>query len=122
MNRVVVTGLGVLSPIGHGPAAFEQALREGRSGIRMQPRMAERGFSCQVAGVPENTDALRDRYFDQAVQYGMDRHAVIGCIAGLDCWNDAGLPRNRPLEVDWDTGIVMGTGIGGLETIGSTLV
>jgi 3-oxoacyl-(acyl-carrier-protein) synthase len=122
MHRVVVTGLGVLSPIGHGPAAFEQGLREGRSGIRHQPRLAELGFSCQVAGVPEETDTLRDRYFDQAMQYGMDRHAVIGCIAGLDCWDDAGLERNRPFEVDWDTGIVFGTGIGGLETIGSTLV
>jgi 3-oxoacyl-(acyl-carrier-protein) synthase len=34
MNRVVVTGMGVLAPNGHGVADFEQALREGRSGIR----------------------------------------------------------------------------------------
>jgi 3-oxoacyl-(acyl-carrier-protein) synthase len=122
MNRVVVTGLGVLSPIGHGPDAFAEALRQGRSGIRHQPGLAELGFSCQVAGVPRGIDELRDRYFDQALQYGMDRHAVIGCIAGLDCWDDAGLARTRPHEVDWDTGIVMGTGIGGLDTIGSTLV
>jgi 3-oxoacyl-(acyl-carrier-protein) synthase len=111
-----------LSPIGHGPAAFEQGLREGRSGIRFQPGLAESGFSCQVAGVPEDIDGLRDRYFDRALQIGMDRHAVIGCIAGLDCWDDAKLDRPRPHQVDWDTGIVLGTGIGGLDTIGSTLV
>ncbi len=120
-NRVVITGLGVLSPIGHGLEEFEGGLRAGRSGIRFRPDLAELGFSCQVNGVPENLDGLRDRYFDQAVQLGMDRHSVIGCIAGLDCWVDAGLSLQRDGQVDWETGITFGTGIGGIETIGRSL-
>src|SRR5579872_6677208 len=112
MNRVVITGIGVLAPTGHGPDAFAEALRAGRSGVRHQPEMASQGFACQVAGVPADIDTLRDRYFDQATQLGMDRYAVLGCIAGLDCWDDAGLPRGNGHPVDWDTAIVFGSGIG----------
>ena len=122
MNRVVVTGLGVLAPNGHGLDEFEHALREGRSGVSFEPRMAELDFACQVAGVPRNIDAMRDRYFDERTQIGMDRHAVIGCIAGLDCWDDAGLPRDSEAPVDWDAGIAFGTGIGAIETAGRTLI
>jgi len=42
---------------------FEQALREGRSGIRFQPLLEELKFSCQIAGVPENFDAIRKSLF-----------------------------------------------------------
>src|SRR3954463_15532521 len=94
-NRVVVTGLGVLAPIGHGLADFERGLREGRSGVRARPELAALGLACQVAAVPEHLDELRDRYFAPAVQLGMARHTVIACIAGLDCWHDAGLPLHR---------------------------
>ena len=61
MNRVVVTGLGVLSPNGHGLSEFTEALCQGRSGIRFRPELASLGFACQVGGVPENIDELRDR-------------------------------------------------------------
>jgi len=122
MKRVVITGLGVLAPNAHGPAAFEEALREGRSAIAFRPELASLGFSCQVGGAIENLDALRDRYFDSSQLAGMDRHAIIGCIAGLDCWEDAGLSREREDHVDWDTAISFGSGIGSIETIGKTLV
>ena len=122
MNRVVITGMGVLAPNGHGLSEFAQALREGRSGIRHQPEMTTHGFSCQVAGVPAGIDELCDRYFDQALLLGMDRYSVLGCIAGLDCWDDAGFSRGEAVPVDWDTSVVFGSGIGGIETIGKTLV
>lgn len=122
MNRVVITGMGVVAPNAHGIDAFESALREGRSGISSQPEMARLGFSCQVAGVPADLDALRDRYFDPALQAGMDPATVLGCIAGIDCWEDAGFRRDRASDVDWNTGVVLGTGIGALDTIGRTLV
>jgi 3-oxoacyl-(acyl-carrier-protein) synthase len=93
MNRVVVTGLGVLSAIGHGLQAFERGLREGRSGIRFRPELAALGFRCQVAGVPEGIEELCERCFYPVTMLGMDRYTAIGCIAGLDCWDDAGLSR-----------------------------
>ncbi|MBW2649046.1 MAG: beta-ketoacyl-[acyl-carrier-protein] synthase family protein, partial [Deltaproteobacteria bacterium] len=52
-NRVVITGMGVVAPNGHGLNDFEQALREGRSGIRFFPRLKELKFSCQIGGMPE---------------------------------------------------------------------
>jgi 3-oxoacyl-(acyl-carrier-protein) synthase len=122
MNRVVVTGLGVLAPNAHGPAEFEQALREGRSGITSRPDLAALGFACQVGGVPPDVDSLRDRYFDPVQLAGMDRHVVLGCIAGVDCWQDAGLELDRSGEVDWETAICFGSGIGSVDTIGKTLI
>jgi len=122
MKRVVVTGLGVVAPIGHGLAEFESGLREGRSGIRYQPELAALEFGCRVAGVPECLDELWPRYFPPQLQRGIDRYAGIGCIAGLDCWEDAGLCKPSPDRVDWDTAIVFGSGIGGIETIGRNLV
>lgn len=121
MRRVVVTGLGVLAPNGHGKSVFSSALREGCSGIRLIPELASLGFSCQVAGVPDDVDTLANSYFDPPTLIGMDRYCIIGCIAGIDAWADAGVTAGRQ-EVDWDTGIWFGTGIGAIETIARTLV
>ncbi|HEY8492867.1 MAG TPA: beta-ketoacyl synthase N-terminal-like domain-containing protein, partial [Myxococcota bacterium] len=55
-QRVVVTGLGVVAPNALGVADFARALREARSGLRAHERLAELGFACQVAGVPEGVD------------------------------------------------------------------
>jgi len=62
-NRVVVTGMGVAAPNAHGLDNFEQALREGRSGIRFIPKLEELKFSCQIAGAPENFDNIRIKIF-----------------------------------------------------------
>ncbi len=51
-ERVVVTGMGVVAANAHGLDAFEQALREGRSGIRFHQKLRDLGFGCQVGGVP----------------------------------------------------------------------
>jgi 3-oxoacyl-(acyl-carrier-protein) synthase len=122
MKRVVITGMGVVAPSAHGLTDFEAALREGRSAISRRPELAALNFSCQVAGVPEGIDEMRARYFDPAVQLGMDMSTVLGCVAGLDCWEDAGFRPERSPMVDWETGVILGTGIGGLETVGRTLV
>ena len=53
MRRVVVTGMGVISPIGNNVAEVEASLRAGRSGIKFEPNYAENGFRSQVAGIPD---------------------------------------------------------------------
>jgi 3-oxoacyl-(acyl-carrier-protein) synthase len=50
--RIVITGLGIMAPNGHGLDEYETALRAGRSGIRFIPQLKELGFACQVGGVP----------------------------------------------------------------------
>jgi 3-oxoacyl-(acyl-carrier-protein) synthase len=114
--------MGVVAPTAHGIDAFAAALREGRSGISSQEEMTRLGFGCQVAGVPQGLDGLRDRYFDPALHVGMDTTTVLGCVAGIDCWEDAGFLRDRVDQVDWNTGVVLGTGVGALDTVGKTLV
>ena len=119
--RVVITGLGVVAPNAHGLEAFEQALREGTSGVRFIERMQELKFACQVAGVPQGIDLLKSQYLSEEQLLAMNSGMIYGAIAALDCWRDAGLPESSE-GPDGDTGAIIGTGISGLDTIGESLV
>lgn len=122
--RVVVTGLGVVAANGHGLSAFASALRQGKSGIRFHQHLADARFGCQVGGIPEGIDEIRARYLNEEERLAMNANMVYGAIAGIDAWTDAGLVRPPPEsdEVDWDSGAVLGTGIGGMDTIAEKLV
>jgi len=123
-RRVVVTGLGVVSPNGVGLADFEQALREGRSGIRSIPKLVELGFGCTVAGVPPGIDEKSARTFAPDDLLAMNSNIKHCALAAVEAWQDAGLTRPDPADerVDWGTGAILGTGIGGMDTIGETVV
>ncbi|MBM3462077.1 MAG: beta-ketoacyl-[acyl-carrier-protein] synthase family protein [Armatimonadetes bacterium] len=123
-QRVVVTGMGVVAANGHGLEAFEDALRQGRSGIRFHERLAELGFTCQVGGIPQGIDALSARYFSEASRMAMNSCMTYAAIAGIDCWRDAGfeVPASGDARVDWDTGAVIGVGVGGVDTLGDLVV
>ncbi len=121
-NRVVVTGMGIVAPNAHGLQQFEEALREGRSGIRFIPRLSELKFACQVAGVPQDFEAVRDRYFDTEAIMSMNSNIGYASVAAIDAWKDAGLPMPEGDEVDWDSGVIVGSGIGGMDTIAETVV
>ncbi|NPV04359.1 MAG: beta-ketoacyl-[acyl-carrier-protein] synthase family protein [Syntrophaceae bacterium] len=123
-TRIVITGLGIMAPNGHGLAEYERALREGRSGIRYIPHLKELGFACQVGGVPQNYEALRDQYFDAEDLLSVNDNIGYACIAAIDAWRDAGfsVPRPDSAAVDWDTGAIMGSGIGGMDTIAGQVV
>jgi 3-oxoacyl-(acyl-carrier-protein) synthase len=124
MHRVVVTGLGVVAPNGSGVQDFELALRKGRSGLRHHPAMEEAGFACQVAGVPQGVDELAEASFDADLLLAMNSSHRYAALAALEAWTDAGLPRpaRDDERVDWDTGAVIGTGIGGMDTIAQRVV
>jgi len=123
-ERVVVTGMGLLAANAHGLDAFEQALREGRSGIRFQAKLRDLGFACQVGGIPDVSDELRHRYFSDETLRSLNSGMVYAGIAAIDCWRDAGfaVPEPGSDEVDWDTGAIVGTGIGGVDTVGEWVV
>jgi 3-oxoacyl-(acyl-carrier-protein) synthase len=122
-RRVVVTGLGVVAPNAVGVADFETALREGRSGIRRNEAMVEHGFACQVAGVPQGADELAEKAFDGELLLAMNQSHRYAGLAAVEAWQDAGLVRPPPEgEPDWDAGAVLGTGIGGMDTIGGRVV
>jgi 3-oxoacyl-(acyl-carrier-protein) synthase len=123
-ERVVVTGMGVVAANAHGVDAFEQALREGRSGITFHPKLRDLGFGCQVGGVPEVGEDLKRAYFPEDALRAMNSSMVYAGIAAIDCWRDAGfdLPAPGGGDVDWDTGAIVGTGIGGVDTVAEHVV
>jgi 3-oxoacyl-(acyl-carrier-protein) synthase len=125
MRRVVVTGLGVVSPNGVGVNAFLQALGEGMSGIRFQPRLNELNFTCQVMGLPQVDDETLSSVLNEEQIRATNSCMKFTALAGVECWRDAGMPwemgaRNRP--VDWGTGVVFGNGVGGMDTIAERVV
>lgn len=124
LARVVVTGLGVVAPNAVGASAFTQALREGKSGIAFQPRLAELGFGCRVGGIPPGIPALAERYFDAEQRFSMDANITYASIAAIDAWTDGGLvrPSTDSSEVDWSSGAIIGTGLSGMDPIAEQLV
>ncbi len=123
-DRVVVTGMGVVAANAHGLEEFEQALREGRSGISFHQRLRDLGFGCQVGGVPQVSEEVKREYFSEEALRAMNSSMIYAGIAAIDCWRDAGfvLPGQGGDAVDWDTGASVGTGIGGVDTVGDYVV
>ncbi|MHB8770734.1 MAG: beta-ketoacyl-[acyl-carrier-protein] synthase family protein [Syntrophales bacterium] len=123
-RRVVITGMGVVAPNGHGLAAFEKALREGISGIRHIPELAKLNFACQVGGVPQDFAAVRSRYFNPEELQSLNENIGYAAVAAVDAWTDAGfaVPDAEDDHVHWETGVIAGSGIGGMDTIAQQLV
>jgi 3-oxoacyl-(acyl-carrier-protein) synthase len=123
-RRVVVTGLGVLAPNGYGLVQFENALRNGTSGIRKIEKSVEFNLRCQVGGVPQNVDQIVGNYLSDEDLLAMNEAMIFGAIAAVDAWKDAGLevPDRKSDHVNWDAGCVLGSGLSGIDTIGSKLV
>ena len=123
-ERVVVTGLGVIAPNGSGIEVFRAALRSGRSGIRHQAIMEEQGFGCRVAGTPEGVDELAEQTFDADELLAMNMSHRYASLASVEAWLDAGFerPSRDDDRVDWDTGAILGTGIGGMDTTAERVV
>ncbi|MBU3932729.1 MAG: beta-ketoacyl-[acyl-carrier-protein] synthase family protein, partial [Proteobacteria bacterium] len=79
---------------------------------------------CQVGGIPQDFDAVRNRYFDQAELPSINDNIGYASVAAMDAWRDAGfaVPEAADDRVDWETGVIAGSGIGGMDTIVQTLV
>ena len=124
IHRVVVTGMGVVAPNANGVRDFELAIRKGQSGLRSNAAMEESGLACRVAGVPQGVDAIAESMFEPDLLLAMNSAHRYAAIAAVDAWTDAGLERPAPGDdrVDWDSGAVLGTGVGGMDTIGGRLV
>ncbi|ABQ06821.1 beta-ketoacyl-[acyl-carrier-protein] synthase family protein [Flavobacterium johnsoniae] len=115
-RRVVITGLGVAAPNGVGIAAFSHALKNGISGIRHDKQLEELQFSCQIAGRPEISEELKSKYFTELELRGFNSTGILyGVIAGMEAWENAGLPIENNEEPDWDSGTIFGSGTSGID-------
>lgn len=115
-KRVVITGLGVVSPNGVGLSNFLDGLREGRSGIRFFQELKDLGFSCCIAGQPEVTEEKKLEYLSPLQLRNFNSSGILyGCMAGIDAWKDAGLTMSLDGPVDFESGTVFGTGTSGVD-------
>jgi 3-oxoacyl-(acyl-carrier-protein) synthase len=116
-KRVVVTGLGVVSPNGIGVPAFLHAIQNGVSGIKFIPHYQELNFSCQVAGMPAFDWESLKNYISEVTFHGLKGTNIgYGLAAALDAWADSGMEYDTD-EPRWETGCVFGNSIADTEAM-----
>ncbi len=113
MRRVVVTGQGVLSPVGIGTAAFWRALKDGVSGVRRIDRFDVSEFPTQIAGLV--TDFDPEMYMERRDARKMDRFVQFAVSGAVMAMEQAQLEVTA--EVAPRIGVYIGSGIGGLYTL-----
>ena len=115
-RRVVVTGLGIISPVGIGVADAWANIVAGKSGITRITRFDASSFPTQIAGEVKGFDVAKwlspkeARRFDTFIHYGL--------AAGIDALKDSGIVLEQ--EAREQIGVCIGSGIGGLPLIEST--
>ncbi|MFZ1660848.1 MAG: beta-ketoacyl-ACP synthase I [Paracoccaceae bacterium] len=105
MRRVVITGIGIISPIGNNAAEVEASLRAGKSGIVFAPEYAEHGFRSQVHGMPQ---IVLEDHIDKRNLRFMGPGAAYNFLAMEQAIADSGLTE---AEVSNErSGLIMGSG------------
>jgi len=112
-RRVVVTGVGLLAPVGIGTDVVWEALKAGRSGVGPITAFDPTGFSARIAGEVKDFDPAR--YIEKKEIKKMGRFIQLA-IAAADCAIESAQYRVNPDEAD-RTGVFIGSGIGGFEVI-----
>ena len=116
-RRVVVTGLGCVSPVGNTVADSWANLLAGRSGISTITQFDPSNFACRIAG--EVKDFPLESYMSAKEARTMDTFIHYGIAAAHQAVIDAGLPTGEDLDEETATriGCIIGSGIGGLPLI-----
>jgi 3-oxoacyl-[acyl-carrier-protein] synthase II len=109
-RRVVITGIGVITPIGIGREAMWKGLREGRSGVGPITRFDASPFSCQIAAEVPDFDPLT--WMDARKAKRLDRFAQFSLASALMAVRDSGLDLAQ--EDKESIGIYVGSALGGI--------
>ncbi len=112
-NRVVITGLGAVTPIGIGKDEFWKSLLEGKNGIEKITRFDASEYGAQIAGEVKDFDPAA--FIDKKEAKRMDRYAQFAVAASKLAIEDAGLELEK--ENCDRIGTYIGAGIGGIETM-----
>ena len=112
-RRVVVTGLGIISPVGNTVPEAWDAVLAGKSGITRVTRFDPSRLASQIAGEVKDFDV--SKYLSPKEARRMDRFIHFGMAAGLQAWQDSG--NTVTPETAERFGIVFGSGMGGLPLI-----
>ena len=112
-RRVVITGLGALTPIGNNTEEFWNGIKEGKCGIDEIKSFDITDFKVKLAA--ELKEYNPEDYFDKREAKRLDKFSQYAMIAAREAWKDSGLDKeNENME---RVGIIIGSGIGGIQTI-----
>lgn len=113
-KRVVITGLGIISPVGVSVASVWQSILAGHSGISLIEDFDTSNFTTKFAGIVKNFNVTD--YISQKDTKKCDTFIQYGIAAGMQAVIDSGLDKPAGINLD-RIGVIMGSGIGGLGTI-----
>ena len=116
-RRVVITGLGIVSPVGNTVEEAWQNILAGRSGIAHVTKFDASTFPAQIAGEVKNFDVTD--YISAKDARRMDTFIHFGMAAGIQAVRDAGLDKENVADLE-RVGVAIGSGIGGLPLIEET--
>ncbi|MCQ9209076.1 beta-ketoacyl-ACP synthase II [Granulicatella seriolae] len=118
MNRVVITGMGAITPLGNDVATFWNNLKEGVNGIAPITKFDKKDLDVHVAAEVKNFNAAD--YMDRKEAKRMDLFSQYGVAAALEAVKDSGI---TPDNTDFDRfGVIVGSGIGGLTVMESQII
>ena len=113
MRRVVVTGMGAVTPIGIGVEAFWEGLKQGRTGFAPITRFDASEYKCSLAAEVRDFDP--EKYMDKKTARRMEQFCQFAVAAAGEAIADAGL--NLEQEDSWRVGCSIGSGIGSLQAM-----
>ena len=114
-RRVVITGIGALTPLGIGAPLLFDSLLEGKTGFRMIERWDTSDFTTKFASEIRGCVYKADEHYSKRDQKRMDPFAQVGLIAAREAWEDSGLDKDAIDSTR--SGAILGTGIGGIQSV-----
>jgi 3-oxoacyl-[acyl-carrier-protein] synthase II len=114
-RRVVVTGMGAVTALGNDVATTWDGLVAGRSGIRPIEAFDPSRLTSRMAGEVRDFDA--SHVLDRKELRRTDRYVALGLVANREAMTQAGLPDRLEGELAEATGVILGTGLGGVGTL-----
>ena len=112
-RRVVITGLGALTPIGNSTEDFWDGIKAGKCGIDQITKFDITNFKVKLAGELKGYNP--EDYFERRQAKRLDKFSQYAMVASREAWKDSGLDKET--ENMERVGIIIGSGIGGIETI-----
>ncbi len=114
MRRVVVTGLGTINPLGNNVKSSWNSLINSKSGISSITKFEVDNYPCKIAGSIDDSN-INDDIVNLREQKKIDRFITLGLIAADEAIKDSGFVSEN--ESSFKYGVMVGSGIGGLDTI-----
>ena len=112
-RRVVITGLGAITPLGNNVEEFWKGIKEGKCGIDQITKFDTTDFKVKLAAEVKGYNP--EEYFDRREAKRLDLFSQYAMVAAREAWKDSKLDKET--ENMERVGVIIGSGIGGIETI-----